>query len=274
MPKEIAPHPKNRGGEAVKSCRTKELNGLINKQGFDSDEASFKAIVIEAKPVVTGQKTWFQMAFEESVAADPDMAVSQDDVVALFGSVSKSHSNCGKRNILAGKKGCMCDQRQLAVAGCKCDASSILDEHGNYCLHRLKESDPDWYQGLFGMEYEVLSWKIDDEVSDGAQKLALANNLILETGMKRSHLEIWSAMERLCTPDPTSGHIRWEPVRDKLEEMYGPAAEDVELLDMFKFQVGAGAKGSKHLADMSDFMVVYVNPKHRKMPYSAYATMA
>ena len=117
------------------------------------------------------------------MAADVDIAISGDNLVALYGSVSHSHSAVGKRNMLAGKKGCMCDEKELAVAGCKCEASGILDEHGNYCLVRLKESDLEWWHGLVGMEYEVLSFKIDVEEPDAAHIISIACNMMLETRM-------------------------------------------------------------------------------------------
>ena len=164
----------------------------------------------------------------------------------------------------------MCEAKELAVAGCKCDASSILDEHGNYCLARLKEIDLDWWQSLYGTEYEVLSYKMDVEDPDGAQIISIAGNLSLSIGMERTHLEIWSALENLCDPSPRSGQIEWEPVRDKLIDMYGEDANDINLVEMFKFILSAGAKGSPHLKDIQNFMQVYVNPKKRKMLTGAY----
>ena len=46
----VVPHPSNRGGEVVKSSRTKQINDIIRQGGYDSAEADFNAVVIERKP--------------------------------------------------------------------------------------------------------------------------------------------------------------------------------------------------------------------------------
>ena len=140
----VVPHPSNRGGEVVKSSRTKQISDIILQGGYDSAEADFNAVVIERKPelAVAGSHVQsFQALFAASVAADPDMAVSSDEPVAVYGSVSHSHANMAIRNVLTGKKGCMCTEQQLAVAGkCECDASPILDENGT------RDSGGGWYE--------------------------------------------------------------------------------------------------------------------------------
>ena len=102
-------HPKNRGGEAVKSLRTKQIVGNIAQKGYDTIDASYRARVVEAEPVPAGQPTFFQQTFEDRVKADSDIAVAGDELFACCGSLSHSRLNCAKRNILAGKRGCMCD---------------------------------------------------------------------------------------------------------------------------------------------------------------------
>ena len=154
----VVPHPSNRGGEVVKSSRTKQISDIILQGGYDSAEADFNAVVIEQKPelAVAGSHVQsFQALFAASVAADPDMAVASDEPDASYGSVSHSHANLAKRNVLTGKKGCMCTEQQLAVAGkCECDASPILDENGT------RDSG--------GGDYEVLHSAIDDEEPEAA----------------------------------------------------------------------------------------------------------
>ena len=147
----VVPHPSNRGGEVVKSSRTKQINGIILSAGFDPVEAQFNAVVIEQDPKLAVAGHSFQSLFALSVATDPDMAVSSAECDASYGSVSHSHANCSKRNILACKHGCMCSEKQLAVAGaCTCEVSSILDTYGNYDIEFLKQADSEWYLGLWG----------------------------------------------------------------------------------------------------------------------------
>ena len=60
------------------------------------------------------------------------------------------------------------------------------------------------------------------------------NDKAQDVAMTTTQLEIWSAMENLCKPDPRSSIIKFEPVRDKLIDMYGAAADDINMLYMFR----------------------------------------
>ena len=87
--------------------------------------------------------------------------------------------------------------------------------------------------------------------------------------MKTTHLEIWHAIQGLCKPDP-KGNVPWEPVRDKLIDMYGGMADDPNALYLFRYVMGAGGKDGTHVGDMNDFIQVFVNPKFRKMQMGVY----
>ena len=154
----VGTHPSNRGGEVVKSPHTKQINDIILQAGYDSAEDDFNAVVIDqtSELAVAGSHVQsFQALFAASMAADPDIAVSSDEFDASYGSVSHSHVNLAKRIVLTGKKGCMCTEQQLAVAGkCECDASPILDENGT------RDSG--------GGDYEVLHSAINDEEPEAA----------------------------------------------------------------------------------------------------------
>ena len=51
----VVPHPKNRGGDPVKSLRTMQLTAII-VEGYDPIEANSNAVAVEDKPVVAGQE--------------------------------------------------------------------------------------------------------------------------------------------------------------------------------------------------------------------------
>ena len=53
-PLSVVPHPKNRGGDPVKSLRTMQLNGTLTVEGYDPIEANSNGVVVEAKPAVAG----------------------------------------------------------------------------------------------------------------------------------------------------------------------------------------------------------------------------
>ena len=69
LPWLVVPHPKNRGGEPIKSIRTKELTGAIAEDGYDAVEANSNGVVVQEKPVVTGSSTYktFQEAFADKL---------------------------------------------------------------------------------------------------------------------------------------------------------------------------------------------------------------
>ena len=53
LPWLVVPHPKNRGGDPIKSIRTKQLTGTIAKDGYDAVEANSNGVVLQEKPVAT-----------------------------------------------------------------------------------------------------------------------------------------------------------------------------------------------------------------------------
>ena len=50
----VVPHPKNRGGDTVKSLRTMQLIATVVVDGHDSIEANCNAVAVEGKPAVAG----------------------------------------------------------------------------------------------------------------------------------------------------------------------------------------------------------------------------
>ena len=118
----VVPHPKNRGGDPVKSLRTMQLSANI-AEGYDSIEANSNAAAVEDKPVVAGtNRFFFQSAFEKQVLPDPDMAAKGVGIMATMGSLSHSHLNCINRNIVCSKRGCDCPGRK----NCEFDDDSSL----------------------------------------------------------------------------------------------------------------------------------------------------
>ena len=106
-------------------------------------------------------------------------------MVAIAGSLSHSHWNCGVRNILCGTKGCECHEQKA----CDCGSQAILDENGNYSLAKLRVHDEQWAQDCFrGLEWEILSWKMDVEEPEAAQIISVALNKKNEVAMKTGHL--------------------------------------------------------------------------------------
>ena len=140
------PHPQNRGGDPVKSIRTKQLSGEIARDGCDGLEANSSAVAVEDDPT----KPQFQLLFEEQIKSDPDMAVKIANIRATVGTLSHGHFNCTMRNQLAGKSGCECTSTVVEEGTsksnreCKCLNKPILDKDGCYSMELIKAHDLDW----------------------------------------------------------------------------------------------------------------------------------
>ena len=176
----VVPHPKNRGGDPVKSLCTMLLNGTITDAGYDPIEANANAVAVQEKPVTAGGSgTRFQDAFAKELKTDPDMLERGEGMVAIAGSLSHGHLNY----ILGGKKGCECPE---GTTKCVCLSSRILDEKGNYTLVKVEAHDEAWKVEahdeawaracLTGLVWKTLCWKMDDEEPGAAQIISIALN--------------------------------------------------------------------------------------------------
>ena len=174
-PLSVVPHPKNHGGDPVKSLRTMQLNGVLCSEGYDSIEANSNGVAVEEKPAVAGGSgTRFQDDFAQKLKTDPDMLERGEGIVAIAGSLSHSHLNCAMRNILGGKKGCECPE---SYKKCECGDSPILDDKGNYSLVKVESHDDAWGQECHsGVGWEVLSWRMDEEDPEAALVVSIALN--------------------------------------------------------------------------------------------------
>ena len=277
LPWFVVPHPKNRGGDPMASKRLKQLTGTFAKEGYDPIEANTNGVVVEEKPKSAGGSGHvYQSNFSTKLNGDPEIAeFGVGGLKATFASCGHGHLNCSLRNVAAGKRGCECFE--LTVVGktkkmrCACANGPIVDEDGNYSMELLLGHDSEWHQDcLIGIQWEVLSHKMEDEEPDAARIICVALNKRNEAAMKTGHLEIMSTLTSLCIPHPTSGPVAYEPVRDKLLDLYGADVDHPDFVHWFRFILAAGGAGSLHLADLTDFTTVFVNQKLRKIQISVY----
>ena len=108
----VVPHPCNRGGDPVKSLRTKQLSGNLVTDGYDPTEAQSNAVAVEQKSDGSPHMRWksFQDHFANNVQLDPDMAWKGEGIIATTASLAHSHLNCTNRNVICGKNGCECPE--------------------------------------------------------------------------------------------------------------------------------------------------------------------
>lgn len=283
-PMPVVPHPRNRSGEPVKSLRTRELSGTIAKDGADADEANLAAICImdldepphgRRSDTPLGSPRWrsFQEQFEKKVELDIEMAISSPGFPkANFGSLSHGHFNCTSRNAMCGKKGCEC---QAGTSPCTCANKPIIDSSGNYDMQKIKEHDLVWYDLIAGgLVWEVLDCSMDVEEPDAARLISVALNRRTAVAMKTSPLEIWSALRSLCKPDPTTGGLAFEPVKDQLIRLFGFGVDQCGLSSAFQLIMDVGGGDSAYLVHLQEFTDTFVNPKKRKLKWDTYTTVA
>ena len=273
----VVPHGKNRGGDPVKSLRTRQLSGTIACDGCDPIEGCGNAVaVLESESSGSGTaktpRLWsFQSHFEKQIEADPDMAGKVNGITAMLGSLSHSHFNCTMRNMLAGKRGCECAE---GTVECKCRNRPIVGNDGTYCMERITRHDGSWAElCLKGIPWEVLSPQMDVEEPEGAMIISLALNKKNEAAMKTSHTEIMNTLVGLCKPTP-DGQVAFDPIREKMVELFGAAVDHPDFSQAFRLVLDAGGHDSPHMQDLHEFTKVHVNPKLRKMRYEAYAVVA
>ena len=272
------PHPKNRGGDGVKSLRTKQLTGSIVFDGCDPIEANSNAVAVEDHP----EKPRFQHFFEAQVKADPHMCKKLGNRQAVIGTLAHGHFNCAMRNMLDGQKGCECSSTVVdgngesvptMVEECNCRNKDICNKHGNYSMQLVRSRDLTWADLCeTGIQWEVLSYMMDIEEPDGAMIIAVALNRKNEASMGASHTEIMNTLVGLCKPGP-GGEVPFPPIQQKMIELYSSAVDHPDLTNAFRFVMEAGGATSPHMEDLKQFTQVCVNPKKRNMRFELYSTV-
>ena len=140
---QLVPHYQNRGGEAVRSTRTKALAGDLCVSGFLTSEAETSSICVEAGP---DNPSRFQDHFKKNSGCKPDHFVGCQ--LAGYGGLTHNTLNVVNRNIRYGMPGCACEPKPAAVAAeCKCTAKRMLEEDKKgvlrYSMEKLRVYDPD-----------------------------------------------------------------------------------------------------------------------------------
>ena len=79
---------------------------------------------------------------------------------------------------------------------------------------------------------------MDEEEPDAALIISIALNKKNEVAMETGHLEIMSTLVGLRKPSP-SGSMPFEPVRDKLIDLYGAAVHHPDIVHAFRLVIDA-----------------------------------
>ena len=144
-----------------------------------------------------------------------------------------------------------------------------MDEHGNYSLGKLRVHDEQWAQDCFrGLEWEILSWRMDVEEPEAALIISIALSKKNEVAMKTGHLEIWSTLVALCKPS-ADGSVPFEPVRDKLIDLYGAAVDHPDFVHAFRLVIDAGGGWQRAYARHGELHFGLREPKAAQNAYGS-----
>ena len=99
---QIAPHPKNRGGEPIRATRTRTKAIYILESGYDPAKAIVNSVAVEVgNPAAT-----FSDHFKANAGLDPDHYFDPG-LSILFAGLSHNHKNLAERNIWKACPGCV-----------------------------------------------------------------------------------------------------------------------------------------------------------------------
>ena len=280
-PYAVVPHPQNRGSDPLKSIRCRGLTADIAKYGCDIREAEQNAVAIQSPPDKDAEDAVLKMGinpdydahFASTVLDPADMCVKQGTPIEA-GSAAHSHLNQTLRNILSMRVGCECHRVPVVAGGtemkvtCTCGNARICDDKGRYCMHKIRDRDPNWEQlARRGLPWEILHWKV--MLEQGAViTISNALNVKNASAMKIGNNEIFSYMCSLCHPHPKP--TPFEPLRDELITRYGADAQDLNLQAAFRFIMEAGGPGSQTLEDYHQFLRLFCDPNIRRLGFDAY----
>ena len=120
---QMCPHPQNRGGEPIRSSRTKLLGGYILDSGYDPTEATVDSVAVEVDIDDKGlPMTTYSDHFKANAGLDPDHYVNQD---ILFAGLSHNSLRLTERNMFNEMPGCACDPPAPSLEQCSCKAKPI-----------------------------------------------------------------------------------------------------------------------------------------------------
>ena len=146
MCSDLVPHPSNRGGEPVRTTRTKALAGEIIDAGYDLNEGIGDHMAVEVDFDPNGDPScFFSDHFMATSGMDSDHYFDRSSII-LFGGLSHNHLTVTERNMLNGMPGCACDQPASNLDQCSCKAKPILDNTCRYSMSKLKKADKDLVQ--------------------------------------------------------------------------------------------------------------------------------
>ena len=150
----------------------------------------------------------------------------------------------------------------------------VCDDQRMFDLALVKAKDEDCAELCEnGIPWELLSSDMDVEDPDAALIISIALNKKNETAMKTGHTEIMRTLVSLCKPSPGTCEVPFDPVRNRMLELYGPLVDHPDFCKAFQLVLDAGGQDSPHMKDLAMFISIHVNQQIRKMRWETYGAL-
>ena len=90
----------------------------------------------------------------------------------------------------------------------------------------------------------MLSPYMDVEEPEAALVISIALNKNNDASMQTAHTYIMTTLVSLCKPSPGSCEVPFEPVRERMVELYGAAVDHPDFCNAFQLVLDAGGHES------------------------------
>ena len=268
--------------------RCKALAEDVLARGFLKDDVEHMAVCIEARPAeVSAQKygcttnpdSTFPVLTQSFTEYNihkcrADVILSEcikDGAPVVYGSISHSHMALAIRAFKAGAKwGIEPFKTSDSMTFPVCNANGELSlaavaAHANGSeLATVAQ---------MGMEWEVLSWKIDVEEPDAASVISTALNSAQQIAMSQTEVQAIHCLNGLAIAANAANatSVAFETVRENARKHLGHVVDDLEFVDLYSFCNELGMGKHSYVLELLDFMSQWVDSSKRRIKYSAFA---
>ena len=265
--------------------RCKSLVEEVLSKGFLKEDVEHAAVCVESRPVDvsasdlardTNPQSTFPMIKQsfteynnEKCRADVLLSeVVKDGSAILYGTVSHSHMTLAMRAVKAKAKWDIPTSEYLTFA--VCDANGLLSIAA-VAAHPNGKELAELLQ--MGMEWEVLSWKMDVEEPDAASIISQALNSAQQIAMSQTEIQAIHCLNGLAIAANAgqATSLAFETVRENARKHLGHVVDDLEFVDVYDFCNQLGIGRNSYVPDLLDFMSQWVDSKKRRLKYSAFA---
>jgi len=273
-------HQMNRGGVYPMSETVQTLGRNILVSGFSKEEANHHGVVVEEAPAGTFMANpWhpgrqYENLSEYNKRETSAVAGLESCFVAgahlLYGALSHNHlllallslSNQAAWPITSDLPAA---ERELAA---------LQDRNGRWDFAAVAARDPALAETIQdGLEVEVLSWKMVQEVPQAASLISQALNKGHQLALQTTEITALAVLSGAISmlESAVADSVAFETAQAKVRSQLDSFVDDPDFVHLFEFVVNMGAHRSPFIPQLLDFAAKYVDPKKRQLRLVAFA---